>query len=382
MGILKNKFGQPSYSIKNEQVEVFISVQGGHLTANFKCEDEWIDPFFYAPWGKGNKREGAPWILHILRGDPFCFPFGSGIEAYQEKKYAHHGKTANSLWDFLEYKEKNSEKKISLIMDLDYHEGKIEKSIYLQQGHPVIYNKHIVQNFSGRTSLGHHPILYLPFKENSAFIDLTEPVTGFSTPIPAYHPRDGEGIETGYSWIKHNQEITDRKKIKCIDNSYFDLTRFPIPKGYAEIVMFISDQKKDYCFSSVSVPEKGYCYFQLKDPKILTSTMFWISNGGQINFPTEEKIDSVLAIEEMTGYFHYGRKKSVEKNSLNERGFSTYLEIKNCMEVNLINGIIPIDKDFTGVKDIVKKNSSCITIIGKGGEHIDVPCHVDFLKQV
>ena len=67
---------------------------------------------------------------------------------------------------------------------------------------------------------------------------------------------------------------------------------------------------------------------------------------------------------------------------LNERGFSTYLEIKNHIEVNFINGIIPIKKDFTGVKDIARKNSSCITIIGKGGEHIDVPCHVDFLKQV
>jgi len=382
MGMLKNKFGQPSYSIKNEQVEVFISVQGGHITASFKCENQWIDPFFYAPWGKEGKKEGAPWILHVLRGDPFCFPFGSGIETYQGKKYPHHGETANSLWDFLEYKESDLEKKISLVMDLTYHEGKIEKSIYLQQGHPVIYNKHIIRDFSGKTSLGHHHILHFPLKENSVLVDLTEPITGFSTPIPAYHPRGGEGIETGYSWIKHNQEIRDRKKVRCIDNSYIDLTRFPIPKGYAEIVMFISDQKKDFCFSSASVPEKGYCYFQLKDPKVLTSTMYWISNGGQYNFPANNKIDSVLAIEEMTGYFHYGRKKSVEKNPLNERGFTTYLEIKDCMEINLINGIIPIKKNFKGVKDIVKKNSSCITIIGKGGEHIDVPCHVDFLKQI
>ena len=43
-------------------------------------------------------------------------------------------------------------------------------------------------------------------------------------------------------------------------------------------------------------------------------------------------------------------------------------------------GLIPINKDFKGVTDIVRKNATTVTILGRGGEETSVPCRVDFLK--
>jgi hypothetical protein len=42
-------------------------------------------------------------------------------------------------------------------------------------------------------------------------------------------------------------------------------------------------------------------------------------------------------------------------------------------------GVVPIDKTFTGVADIRKKNEETVEIVGHGGERIDVSCGVDFI---
>ena len=381
MNIIENKKGQISYTLANHFTRVFITVQGGHLSASFRCGNQWIDPFFYAPWSKGGRKEDSDWILHVLRGDPFCLPFGSGKDLYQGKQYPHHGKTANGLWQYQSWDSDQQRKTLRLSQSLDYDEGEVEKNITLFEESPLVYDQHCIKNFFGKTSLGHHHIFHLPYPEKEAIIDMSDPLTGFSTPIPAYHPREGEGIETGYSWIQHDREINDWHKVPCIDGSCLDLSRFPIPKGYAEIVQFISNSKNDFCYSAISVPKKGFCYFQLKDPKVLASTMFWISNGGQYNFPSSDKVDSVLALEEMTGYFHFGRKKSVEKNPLSQQGYKTYVSLSDLVNINMIYGIFSIPENFQGIKNIIRKDNQTIEIIGKQGEKFDIPCRIHFLTQ-
>jgi hypothetical protein len=90
---------------------------------------------------------------------------------------------------------------------------------------------------------------------------------------------------------------------------------------------------------------------------------------------------SVLGAEEITSFFHYGIEASVGKNKFQERGHQTCCTIdgKHPFEVRLIMGLVPINTNFTGVSDVVKKDDSTVTILGRGGEKIDVPCRVDFL---
>jgi len=45
----------------------------------------------------------------------------------------------------------------------------------------------------------------------------------------------------------------------------------------------------------------------------------------------------------------------------------------------VIVGVVPIAGDFQGVEDIVPGAGGEITILGKGGQSINVSCNLDFL---
>ena len=88
-------------------------------------------------------------------------------------------------------------------------------------------------------------------------------------------------------------------------------------------------------------------------------------------------------MEEITAFYHYGIKPSLDVNFFQEKGYGSYLEIDKDKptSIKLIMGVVPIDNGFQGVKDIIKKDASTITVLGKGGQAIDVPCNVDFLLE-
>ncbi|MCP4399998.1 MAG: hypothetical protein GY801_22160 [bacterium] len=375
--MITSNSGQPSYTIQNQQVKVFISVQGGHLTASFTCREKEVCPFFIAPWWR-EARMDMDDITYTLRGDFFCFPFGANVEPYYGVSHPPHGKTANACWDLLGSQESEQENTLTLAMTLDPLPGSIEKRISISAGEPVIYQNHTIRDFQGKIPLGYHPTLQLPDRIGAAIIDISEPLTGFTTPVPVEEPQN-----SGYSQLQLNVEITDRSKVPCLDGNSVDLTRYPRPKGFEDIVMFINDPSKDFTFTAASVVEEGYLYFQLKNPRVLAQTMFWMSNGGRHYAPWNGRVTGVHGLEEVTAFYHYGIKPSIETNFFQEKGYKSYLEFERetPTAVKLIMGLIPIEKGFKGVQDIVRKNASTITIIGRGGEEIDVPCSVDFLLE-
>jgi hypothetical protein len=186
----------------------------------------------------------------------------------------------------------------------------------------------------------------------------------------------------GYALLKPDAEIADISKIPTVYNDFVDLRRYPMPKGFEDVVIFVNDSSKDFTFSAVTIPEEEFLYFQLKDPKVSAETLLWMLNGGNFNPPFDGRGFGVLGVEEVTGYFFYGIMPSIETNPMQEKGYKTYSEMKatDTFDVKLINGVIPVDRGFKGVEDIVKKDAATITIMGRGGEKIDVACNVDFLK--
>jgi hypothetical protein len=90
----------------------------------------------------------------------------------------------------------------------------------------------------------------------------------------------------------------------------------------------------------------------------------------------------VLGAEETTGYFFGGIAPSVQGNPLQQKGWRTFQEFSAAAptDVRLIMGVVPIGSGFTGVSDIVQKDASTVTIRGRGGERIDVPCRAGFLS--
>ena len=44
-------------------------------------------------------------------------------------------------------------------------------------------------------------------------------------------------------------------------------------------------------------------------------------------------------------------------------------------------GVVPIEKSVRGVEDIVRANDKAVTVLGRGGEKLDVPCRLDWLAD-
>jgi len=146
--------------------------------------------------------------------------------------------------------------------------------------------------------------------------------------------------------------------------------------------MYVCDPARDFVFTAVTMPGKGLLYFQLKDPKVFSETLFWMSDGGRYAPPFSGRVTGVLGVEEITGYFWEGIKPSVEPNHVTQKGYRTAVDFKRGtpQDFRLIMAAIPVSKDFAGVTDIVRKDGKTVTVVGRRGERIDVPCEVDYLK--
>ena len=374
MGLMKVIAGQPSYTVGSDRVRAAVTVQGGHLTARFNTGNAEVDPFFTAPWWSEAIDEKIPSILQVLRGDFFCFPFGGGENGEYGITCPPHGQTACDPWDLKAFEQDKRGSRLELSMNLESG-GHVLKRITMKSGEPVLYNEHIVEGFTGNIPLGYHPTLKLPDEPGAGIIDMSSPITGFTTP-----ERFELAEAAGYSRLALGVEITDRSKVPTIDGTTVDISRYPTPAGYEDLALFISDPERDFSYTAASVPGEGYLYFQLKNPRVLAQTLFWMSNGGRHYAPWNGRVRSVLGMEEITSYFHYGIGKSMEDNEIRKRGYPSSVEFDGKVKrFGIIMGVVPVDKTFTGVSDIRKKDAGAIEIVGRGGERIDVPCSVDFI---
>jgi hypothetical protein len=366
--------GQPSYTVESTKVKAAVTIHGGHLTARFDTGKGDIDPFFTAPWWSEGIDVELPGVLQVLRGDFFCFPFGGGEDRKRGITYPPHGQTACDPWDLVKREQDDAGSRLELAMDLDAG-GRVTKRIALNHGEPIIYIDHSVEGFTGSMPLGYHPTLKFPEKEGAGIIDLSSPVAGFTAPERFENPEAG-----GYSRLALGAEIADRAKVPTTDGHTVDISHYPTPSGFEDLVLFISNPNLDFTFTAASLPAEGYLYFQLTNSKVLAQTLFWMSNGGRHYAPWNGRVRSVLGIEEITSFFHYGIEQSTSTNFISDLGYQTAVQLDGRKSsYRLIMGLVSIGKKFGGVADIRKKDEQTITILGRGGERTDVPCRVDFL---
>ena len=91
----------------------------------------------------------------------------------------------------------------------------------------------------------------------------------------------------------------------------------------------------------------------------------------------------MLGVEEVTSFFHYGSTASLGPNFFRDRGSPAPCAPGpgGRLRVGLVMGLVPIGGGFRGVEDIVRKDAGAITIVGRGGERIDVPCRAGWLAD-
>jgi hypothetical protein len=79
------KHGQPSWRLKSNTVDLFVTRTAGMMApATFNLPGgRAVQPFAVAPWAGEKIDAGLPPLLHALRGDFFCAPFGGNGVAWR-----------------------------------------------------------------------------------------------------------------------------------------------------------------------------------------------------------------------------------------------------------------------------------------------------------
>src|ERR1017187_8018139 len=88
---------QPSWTIRNDQVELAVTKAGGQMApVTFYRHGAKIQPYYINPWQDEKLAIDDP-LLVPLRGDFFCAPFGAP-STHKGESHKCHGEPAWANW--------------------------------------------------------------------------------------------------------------------------------------------------------------------------------------------------------------------------------------------------------------------------------------------
>jgi len=373
-------YGRQSFLMGTDCVELALTVGGGHLApvTFFPQEAHPIQPYAVAPWWSEPLAPATPPVIATLRGDFFCSAFGANAEACAGRILPLHGETANGTWHAVGRGSSTAGCWLQLDMALSAQRGRCRAITALLRGQPVIYQRHDLTRLTGPINPGHHATLAFPAKPGAGRLSFSRLQCAFTYREPIEGPETG-----GRSRLKPGAAITDLRKVPCVDGSLTDLTRFPARRGFEDLVLLCTDPTVDLAWSAVTFPEQGFVWFTLRDPRRLSCTLLWFSNGGRDYPPWNGRHVNVMGIEDMTGYFHVGLAASSRGNSLTEHGVRTSLDPDREGRVSIpyIQGVARIPPGFDQVAAIeALGQGDRILLRADSGSEVALPCHAEFLE--
>ena len=368
--------GQPSWRFAADKVTAAVTQLGGHLgPVRFRLPHGMVEPFSVAPWAEEKISASEPDLLRALRGDFFCAPFGASDKAYRGEKHAPHGEVANATWKFESLVKNKLETTLHLSLRTKVRKGCADKFVSLRKGETALYCRHVLSGMTGKMSYGHHAMLKFPDAPGSGLIS-TSPITFAQvSTLPFENPAKG-----GYQSLKQGAEFSRLDQVPALDGSLADLSSYPARRGFEDLVMLAHQAATDFAWTAVAFPKQRYVWFALKDPRVLRSTVFWISNGGRHYAPWSSRHTGVMGLEDVTSYFHHGLPASAEANSFSKRGIITCVELKPFapLVVNYIMGVAAIPAKWGAVKSITRMEGG-VVLQSAGGRDVFAPVNVRHL---
>jgi len=265
---------------------------------------------------------------------------------------------------------------LSLQLETEVRPGTVSKKLHLKEGQNVIYTTHHITGFQGRTSLGHHATLAMPEEEGAFRISHSPIRFGYTNPTQFSVPANAE-----------YQQLGIRKRFQSLSSvpSIFegappvDCSRLPQKKGYADLLqIFPKDTAGKPAWLAAVRADQGWLWFSMKDPKVLTSTVMWIENGGRHGLPCFGR-NNCVGLEDVTAYFADGLKPSASDNLLTGEGVKTSLDLTGDLSVHYIQGVVKIPEGFDEVSDVVFGKGEA-TFVAKSGTRVTVPVNHGFLS--
>lgn len=368
--------GQPSWRVATRDIEAYVTQQGGQLgPVTFDRRGRKLRPFSVAPWATETDRPKLPAILKVLRGDFFCLPFGGNATRCGREQHPIHGETANARWKL----ESAGAGSLHLSLATKIRRGRVDKSIELREDQPVVYQQHVIRGMTGPMNLGHHAMLLFPDRPGSGVISTSPFVYGQVFPDEFEKP-----AEKGYQSLQPGAEFTTLEQVPLMTGATTDLTRYPARRGFEDLVLLVADPTVSFAWTAVVFPRERYVWVALRDPRVLRSTVFWISNGGRHMPPWSGRHVNVMGLEDVTAYFHYGLAESARDNPLTARGYPTTvtLDPQHPCVVNYIMAVTAIPAGFDRVAGIeAGADGNSVTLRAAGGATIRVPLDLRFLSR-
>jgi hypothetical protein len=347
---LETVLGQPSWSFGSGRVRAMLTRRGGHLApVTFTLPSgERVQPFAVAPWAERKLPHGMPGLLRALRGDFFCCPFGGNALPWRGERHPPHGETANRNWSLVSLDTGKGRSTLHARLRTRVRKGQIDKFLTLIDSHTALYSAHIISGMHGPMSVGHHALLKFP-PAAAGRISTSRFEHGQVLPSAFESPEGG-----GYQSLRPGAVFRSLKRVPLQDGSHADLTVFPARPGYDDLVLVAAPTRLPFAWSAVTFSQPPYVWFALRDPRLLRSTLLWMSNGGRHYFPWNGEHSRVLGVEDVTANFHYGLAESARSNPLRRRGIATALSLDRGRPTTIryIMGVAAVPSGFDRVADI------------------------------
>lgn len=368
----KRIHGEPSWRIHTADVEAWLTQEGGHLgPVSFTHGSKTVQPYSIAPWCGTKEAPDEPQLIRGLRGDFFCLPFGGNGTAWNGEKHPPHGATANHRWKL----ESHEGHALTASLKTAPRAGRVEKRLEIRAGHHAIYQRHTISGMSGPMSAGHHAMLKFPDEPESGIVATSRFVLG-----QVFPDLFEKAEHYGYQSLRPGETFRSLRSVTRIDGGAADISRFPARRGYEDLVMLVADPTMPFAWNAVSFPHHGYVWFSIRDPRVLRSTILWISNGGRHYAPWNGRHVNVMGIEDVTSYFHYGLAESAGRNPLSVRDIPTCfaLDASRPTVIDTIQGVAFSPKGYGRVTDITAEPGG-IALRDESGRKIHAPLDLSFL---
>jgi len=381
---LRTIFGEPSWRLTSDRVELYVTRIGGHLgPVTFDKQKRKLQPYSIAPWAtesQTRKDPNLPPLMRAMRGDFFCMPFGGNATMWRGEKHPTHGETANAPWSVLGLARDRDAgtSTLRLALETSIRSGRVLKEITLQDGHDAVYSRHTISQMHGPMTMGHHAMLHFKPEYGPGEISTSRIVLGQVYIEPLERPED-----RGYSILKPGAKFKTLKSVPTILGDRADLSIYPQRRGFEDLLMMASDASQPLAWTAVTFPKTRWAWLAIKNPQVLASTVLWFSNGGRHYAPWSGRHVNVLGLEEVTSWFHPGLAQSVRPNSWSAAGIPTHLKLQSDkpLAVNYITTAFSIPAGFDAVARISPEdNGDWVRIISRSGGSVRIRLNLGHLN--
>jgi len=377
--LVKTVASQPSWVLRNAEVELAVTQLGGHMApvTFFRNSRRPVRPYYVSPWQGEGVKVPAP-ILAPLRGDFFCMPFGAD-NRYRGEDHTCHGEPATKKWKFASAASAGGVRTLTLTMRTKMRPGNITKELSLVDGSPAVYVRHVLEGYSGPMTLGHHASLAVGDAPGGIRV-ATSPIRFGMTSVNLFSdPAEGE-----YSSLALGAKFRDLSRVPTLwkDPKFTDCTRFPAREGFADLLsVFNKKPAAGPAWTTATVAAQGYLWFSLKDPAVLPATTFWISNHGRHSSPWNGR-NRCLGLEDGCGFFADGLHNAARKNRLNDLGVPTVVKLspKRPTVINYVQGTVKIPRGFD-VVEAVEFAPGKVTFLAASGKAVTAAVRHEFIES-